>query len=259
MPILDKWHYQQQQHTCWYAEGISTTVSDCHFLSAADLKPSSLSSSPSVPVHTQRQQQHTLAVNLALPRVHWWYSLKSLGMPSPASPDLCPECSCSGLMPLSCCLMLGPSLEDTFWRNSWSLAGLHPKTVALVIVNKKWRKREKCRKKDRYSRRGEEGTVWKQEGGGRIVLQIWVWTIAWKPVSSSCASLCLFTRVTVWHLSRLFIDKTSALHHTPQINIHYILCGDKTYNLLALSTLHEHMESFCFWTVSELYIKSRMA
>lgn len=46
MQILDKWHYQQQQHTCWYAEGISTTVSDCHFLSAADLKPSSLSSSP---------------------------------------------------------------------------------------------------------------------------------------------------------------------------------------------------------------------
>lgn len=155
MQILDKWHYQQQLHTCWYAEGISTT--DCHFLSAADLKPSSLSSSPCwktqhlnrVPVHTQRQQQHTLAVNLALPRAHWWYSLKSLGMPSPVSPDLCPEGSCSGLTPLSCCLMLGPSLEDTFWRKSWSLAGLCPETVALAIVNKRWRKREKCRKKDR--------------------------------------------------------------------------------------------------------------
>lgn len=256
MQILDKWHYQQQ-HTCWYAEGISTTVSDCHFLSAADLKPSSLSSSPSVPVHTQ---QHTLAVNSALPRAHWRYSLKSLGMPSPASPDLCPEGSCSGPAPLSCCLMLAPSLEDTFWRESWSLAGLRPETVGLAVVNKKWRKGEKCRKKDR-----QEG--WRRDSlkAGRRRKECaadmgvdYCLEARLQLLRPSVQHNTLFTRVTVWHLSRLFTDKTSARHHTAQINIQYITCCMETkHNLLALSTLHEHVDYFCFWTVSELYIKSR--
>lgn len=168
------------------------------------------------PMHIQRKQQHTLAVNLTLPRAHWWYSLKSLGMPSPVSPDLCPEGSCSGLTPLSCCLMLGPSLEDTFWRKSWSLAGLRPKTVELAIVKKKWRKREKCREKDRQEgwrrdslKAGRRRKEWAADMGVDYCLEARLQLLR-LPVQHNT----LFTGVTMWHLSRLFIDKTSARHHT---------------------------------------------
>lgn len=46
-------------------------------------------------------------------------------------------------------------------------------------------------------------------------------------LSLSVQQKTLFTQVTVWHLSRLFIDKTSARHLTPQNDIHYILYGEK--------------------------------
>lgn len=89
-------------------------------------------------------------------------SLKGLGVSCPGSPDG----SCSCLRSLSCCLMLGPSLEDAFWRKSRRLA-------SLAIVNTNWRKREKGSKKKKKTT--SEGDTLKLEGGGRgSVLQIWV-------------------------------------------------------------------------------------
>lgn len=82
-------------------------------------------------------------------------SLKGLGVSCPGSPDG----SCSCLRSLSCCLMLGPSLEDAFWRKSRRLA-------SLAIVNTNWRKREKGSKKKKKTQVKETRSNWKEEEEG---------------------------------------------------------------------------------------------
>lgn len=129
MHILDRWH-DEQRHTCWHVEGISATASACQFPPAADTRRAALSSGPWVEfivtivfyVGNGNIPRLCLALLGDTPRLSLELAVKGLGTSCPVSPDPCPDGSCSGLRPVFCCLMLGPSLQDTFWRKSWGLA-----------------------------------------------------------------------------------------------------------------------------------------
>lgn len=108
------------------------------------------------------------------PRLSLELAVEGLAMSCPVGPDPCPDGSCSGLRPLSCCLTLGPSLDDTFWRKSGGLASY-----------RKCGLEEEGEVQEKKPGRRSEGDGLELEGGGRgSVLQTWVGAPAWEPLSS---------------------------------------------------------------------------